>query len=130
MIETKDIYWLAGLMEGEGSFGLRSGLASKGSQPVLQLGMTDRDIVERARTVLRHGAAIYTVKPNGMHKKTAYKFVMVGPQAVGWMMILYALMGERRQACIRDTLAAWRESPAHGKWKRRKGYKRGELRAA
>lgn len=55
MIETKDIYWLAGLLEGEGAFCVRGKLSndgSKGAYPVIQVGSTDRDVIMRAAKLM------------------------------------------------------------------------------
>lgn len=131
MVETKDIYWLAGLLEGEGSFLLRSGHASKGALPVVQLGMTDRDVVEKARRVMGHRGKICVqgLGTSARRSKPLYNFVVASQWAIGWMMTLYQFMGERRQSDIRAIIAHWRESPAHGKWARRKGYRYGEPRS-
>ena len=48
-----EIAWLAGLLEGEGSFGL-TGYAAKKSKvfPTISLAMTDLDIIERAGALI------------------------------------------------------------------------------
>lgn len=46
-MELKDLYWLAGLLEGEGCF------TYSGSTPMVQLQMTDKDVVERASLLLK-----------------------------------------------------------------------------
>lgn len=69
------IAWAAGLFEGEGSF------YWDGNQPVMELGMTDRDVVQRysdfteggwIRTKERPGKwkTIYIHKLKGRHKVT------------------------------------------------------------
>jgi len=42
-----DVYWLAGLLEGEGTFD-----AHRGKYPRIRLAMTDRDIVGRAASLM------------------------------------------------------------------------------
>lgn len=43
MIESKDLYWLSGLLEGEGCF-----RAQEHGQPIIVLAMSDEDVVARA----------------------------------------------------------------------------------
>lgn len=53
MIPTKDIYWLAGLLEGEGCFHLDR---IRGTPvPTIRVKMTDRDVVQKVAAVLRIG---------------------------------------------------------------------------
>jgi hypothetical protein len=97
---TKDLAWLAGLLEGEGSF-----TDSRGSVSI-QVTMTDSDIIERAAAIL----GVDTRKswqPKG-NRKRVYGCYVLGPRAVGWMMTLYQFFGERRQRRIREIIETWR----------------------
>lgn len=104
MIDIKDIYWIAGLLEGEGFFGLR-----RGKDLVIQLVMTDKDVVERCRAILGFGAARERSLPSG---KIAYRLLIANQgQAAGLMMTLLPLMGERRAAKIRHCIELWKTKP-------------------
>lgn len=114
MLNTNDLHWLAGLIEGEGCFQATRGVAK------VQLHMTDRDVVVRARNVMGIKSKIHTRpglkqwRPDlGRHSehKTSHTIVASGFIGAGWMMTLYPLMGERRQAAIRAALSAWRAHP-------------------
>lgn len=97
---TKDLAWLAGLLEGEGSF------TDSGSSVMLQVVMTDSDVIERAAAIL----GVKTRKPwkpKG-DRKIAYGCFVCGVRAIGWMMTLYQFFGERRQRRIREIIEAWR----------------------
>ncbi len=108
MISTKDIAWLAGLLEGEGCFRIRDGRTT----PLILLGMTDSDVVDRAAALLgSHDLHVYE-SPVG--HKTQFRLRVGGRKAAAWMMTIYPLMGERRQAKIRETLATWRSAPGRG----------------
>ena len=48
---ARDIAWLAGLLDGEGSFSV----IANGSAPGIKLGMKDKDIVERAALLMSNG---------------------------------------------------------------------------
>jgi len=104
MITTPNIAWLAGLIEGEGSF-----LWAK--SPCISVQMTDRDIIARAAALL--GAKVCGPYENG-HKPT-WAFRVHGSRAVGWMLTLFTFMGERRRAKIAEVIARWREAPGHPK---------------
>jgi hypothetical protein len=98
-----DIAWLAGLIEGEGSFQWHS-------TPIITLQMTDKDVLERVSLLCGYGITSYT--PRG---KSTYKQVwglrMAGSRAVAWMMTLYQFMGVRRRAKIAELLHRWKKAP-------------------
>jgi hypothetical protein len=113
MIETKDIYWLAGLLEGEGAFCS----TAKGRYPKIMLRMNDLDIVQRANAIFR--PTVFRKNGNSAtgpyYDRTRlgaatpyYRSNISGVRAVGWMLMIYPLMGERRRARIRELIIAWR----------------------
>jgi len=108
MISTKDIAWLAGLLEGEGCFRYRT-------TPTIQFAMTDKDVVGRAAGLLG-AASVRFRKPQAAHHKPQYEVSIHGQLAAEWMMTLYVLLGARRRGKIREILAAWRVAPRVGKY--------------
>jgi hypothetical protein len=106
-ISELDLHWLAGLLEGEGSFMV--GPPSAPRSPVIQFWMTDRDVVERAGAML--DSAVAAVPPRRAHWKTAYAVRLRGPRAVVWMRRLRPLMGTRRRAQIDRALASFGPDP-------------------
>lgn len=109
-LSTKDIAWLAGLLEGEGCFRYRT-------TPMIQFAMTDKDVVGLAAGLLGAKSVRFR-KQQAAHWKPQYEVSIHGQRAAEWMMTLYPLMGERRQAKIREILAAWRLAPRVGKYVR------------
>jgi len=107
-----DIKWLAGLLEGEGTFGL----GSDGSVAI-SVGMTDADVIERAAMLMGQGPHRPYFERGQMPRYTAK---VSGWQAAGWMMTLYSLMGARRQARIASLLARWKAAPGNGFMLRRR----------
>jgi len=67
--------------------------------------MTDRDVVERLARLWGANALGPYLKEG---RRPVFAVAIHTRRAVGWMMTLYALMGERRRARIREILAAWR----------------------
>lgn len=99
------IRWLAGVLEGEGSF--MSGAPSRPNSPRIQVTMTDEDVIVRIANILG-------VRYNALHRSTdgekawkqAYFICWRGKRALEWMRKLYPLMGARRQAQIDQALAS------------------------
>ena len=123
MVKTKDIYWLAGLFEGEGSFSLHHPKKEKErgypGTPVIQLKMTDYDIIQKVAKIM--GAKIYGPYQNG-HKKNGdpklpyWVSQLSKPISVQWMMIFYPLMGLRRKERICYLLKYWRANCKYRGW--------------
>ena len=118
MTSLKDIYWLAGLLEGEGCFahsiyhttGRASGKEITGVTFRIQLSMTDRDIVERAAKLF--GREVTEVITQGT---LSYRVQISGSDAIQWMMTLYPLMGIRRSGKILSIIKEWKEYKARGR---------------
>lgn len=106
-LTTANLLWLAGFLEGEGSFemGRVDRKAGKTRRPRISFGTTDLDVAQQA-------AAILQVKVHRRKVRHGNKPMFVamtwGHTAAGWMMTLYTLMGKRRRTKIREILTAWR----------------------
>ncbi len=94
-----DIYWLAGLLEGEGFFG------NGGHSPALIVQMTDEDVIRRARLVLGAGSVVEQRAQAG--RKPVWRLSLYGQPAIDWMVSLYPIMGRRRQGRIALTVGGW-----------------------
>ena len=106
-ITELDLHWLAGLLEGEGTF--LAGPPSAPRSPAIQFWMTDRDVVERAAAML--DSAVMVVAPRRAHWKTTYAVRLRGPRAVVWMRRLRSLMGTRRREQIDRAIASYAPDP-------------------
>ena len=103
-----DIAWVAGLIEGEGSFTWRS-------SPTISIQMSDLDIVLRAARLLGGNVrGPYQPKGKASYKRT-WAFAVSGSNAASWMMTIYSFMGERRRAKIEEVLAIWKSKPGYPK---------------
>lgn len=103
-LAVRDIAWFAGIMEGEGYFGLR-----KNGGLTLEVTMTDKDVIDRVASMFSFGTRAERSLPSG---KTAYWWGVTKQSAVaGLMMTLLPLMGKRRQAKIIECLTRWKETP-------------------
>lgn len=109
---TEDIYWLAGFLEGEGCFHLRSNRLGQKRYPSVTFTTTDKDVAGHALEILGLG----TCKTRPDKRKPQYKDiyrvdVSNTGHAIAWMMTLYSLMGERRREKIREIISLWKERP-------------------
>lgn len=105
-----ELYWLAGILEGEGSFSIKKQYnKGKGrSRPWIQIGMTDKDVIERVAKLLKVNCrGPYNI--NHLKWKPFYSCDVVGSRAAGWMMTLYSLLSQRRQEAIIKALEDWKQ---------------------
>jgi hypothetical protein len=101
---TPTVAWLAGLLEGEGTFTAKAG---RGSWVTISLEMCDRPTVARAAGML--GASAIWRDANDVDRgwKPTYITKVSGNQARPWMETVRSLMGDRRRAAIDRALASW-----------------------
>lgn len=101
-ISDYELAWLAGLLEGEGSFMLdRNHQAGRVHRyPKIVVGMTDRDVIEHAARLF--GTGVYNVPPDPRrpHGKAAYRTHVTGRRAAELMRAMLPWLGERRSAKI------------------------------
>lgn len=110
-MNTRMIPWLAGLLEGEGSF-----IVVRKSVPYSYVGirillqMTDRDVVERAKEVSGGlGGSINLVERSRNGHKDIYGWnVNKLNDAYALMVAVYPFMGERRRKDIEKCIEVWR----------------------
>ena len=103
--ETCAIAWLAGLLEGEGTFSTTR--ADGHTYPLLQLNMCGGDVVRRAGTMLG-AASVRLLEPRHPHWSSTYVTKVSGTSAAEWMGILRPLMGVRRREAIDRALVEYR----------------------
>lgn len=98
-----DRAWLAGLLEGEGSFvGDRH---ARSSYPVIKVEMCEREVIERVAALL--DTRVWVAAPGVEGWRPTYIAQIAGHRAVGWMAALRPLMGLRRTAAIDAALSAY-----------------------
>ncbi len=104
MTNPQDIIWLAGLLEGEGSFFLER-VHGNARYAVIEVTMTDEDVIQRAAGIMgvkpafRHAPA----KVKAGHKPT-WRARLRGKKAEALMRELLPQMGSRRSAKIEELL--------------------------
>jgi hypothetical protein len=92
-----DVIWLAGLLEGEGTFD-----AHRGKYPRIRLAMTDRDVVGRAASLM--GCRIRLSLKRAPAAST-WHAELSGPRAAAIMAELLPYLGTRRSGRMADVIA-------------------------
>jgi hypothetical protein len=102
-MELCDLYWLAGILEGEGTF--VSGPPSQPNSPIARISMTDLDTVTRAAG--RLDRAVTPVRARKPHHKPVFNTQIKGAEAVALMMAVRPILGPDRTRQIGRVLAGW-----------------------
>lgn len=95
----KDIYWAAGLCEGEASFCKHP--AKENSERVqLPQAEDNKEILEKMQKLF--GGSVYIVQKgdNNGYTQNQYRWVINGSRARGFMMTIFSLMSSKRKSQI------------------------------
>ena len=124
MIKTCDIYWLAGFLEGEGSFCISINNTHKGSHGlntrsyVVTASQNEREPLDKAQSV--PGGTICFTKPCDKRPRGFYRWSVSTRRAIGAMMMLYQLMSSKRKREILSAITDWKFAPRLGDYMRKK----------
>jgi len=111
-ISPIDLAWLAGVLEGEGSFIETWVGRPKYHNVVICLKMTDRDVVDRVAALWNSGVYDEKVPRSILSRKVSYAAYLTGQRAIALMYQLWPHMGERRRAQISRLFDAWQKHHA------------------
>lgn len=106
-ISSEELHWIAGLLEGEGSFLV--GPPSAPRYPVLALQMNDEDVVRRVAKLFARKPTC--AQPRKSHWRPTWQVRITGAKAVSWMIAVHPLMGERRRGQIDRAVASHAPRP-------------------
>ena len=104
--DDRALSWLAGLLEGEGSFTSTCDARMR-CYPVVSLTMCDAAVVFRAARILDAGP-VRMREPERPGWQPTYTAKVAGARGADWMRTLRDVMGERRRAAIDAALASYR----------------------
>ncbi|VTU42462.1 hypothetical protein H6P1_00192 (plasmid) [Variovorax sp. PBL-H6] len=105
--DFKTIAWLAGYLEGEGSF-LRNS-----KRVAISLQTTDFDVAQRVAGLMN--AKVHPVSQAAAHHKQAYAVHVTGKRAVYYMQLVQPYRGVRRRIRIDECLDAVAQNSQHRK---------------
>ncbi len=105
-MKNSDLHWLAGFLEGEGSF--LKGPPSCSNLPIVQAVTTDEDVIYRVSQLFNTKHMEVCKERNIVNGwKPAYTVRLKGKKAVRLMKKLLPLMGERRQQQIQKAISSY-----------------------
>jgi hypothetical protein len=105
-MNKENIYWLAGILEGEAWFGWKR-------TPALTLQMTDEDIVQRVSNLFERPYYKVRSDKRNIKGKTLYSVGIYSNDAIAIMKIVYPIMGARRQLQIEGVINNWKSQKQH-----------------
>jgi hypothetical protein len=106
MLQVTDINWIAGFLEGEGSF-----VKTKGSI-ALQAVQARPELMDKLKFLLGGTTCI-----SHQYGRDYYRWTLVGSNAAGLMMTLYSLMSSYRKGQIKKALQFWRSKKPANKFR-------------
>lgn len=103
-----DLYWAAGILEGEGSFVVRKASRNQKQRYLrTQCQMNDEDVIHRLCCVLGG-------RMNGPDKCGRYGWAAGDGHSRQLMPMLYSLMGKRRRGQVRAAILSVRKNETEG----------------
>jgi hypothetical protein len=101
-VDTKDIYWAAGFLEGEGTFQNPVGAGFRIAAPQVQ-----REPLDRLQRMFGGGIGLYG-RQKRLNHSDCHTWHISGRAAAAVAMTLYVLMSPKRKAQIEGALKRWR----------------------
>lgn len=107
--KKEKLIFLAGLFEGEGSFGLWGKHTKNNMYLTINVNMIDRDIVERFLNFFKIGS-IYTPKPVA-NRKQQYAWKVTGKKAMEIILQMAPYFGKRRKEKFKQCCQSYKQLP-------------------
>jgi len=108
--KEQKLIFLAGVFEGEGSFGFWGKVGKSNRYLRAQIRMCDEDIVVRFIDYFKLGSISTNLPKNNKHSRS-FKWVVAGDRAVDVMLQLYPYLGIRRQEKFKECCPSYKQSP-------------------
>ena len=103
-MQIKDIYWLAGFLEGEGSF------SHQGRYTRVTASQMQKEPLERVARLV--GGRIHKYGEKRINEWGIYS-----SRAIGLIMTLFSIMSPRRQEQMRGCIDSWKSRPTAAKYR-------------
>lgn len=106
------IAWFAGLFEGEGHVG--ASVRDSGYVHLrARISMTDEDVIRGVASKIG-GRVRGPYKDHRSNRKPSYVWAAEAERAYAVLVAIYSLLGDRRQAAIREAVSTWSATPRDG----------------
>lgn len=103
-LEEKELYWLAGLLEGEAYFAPQTNK----SYTKIVLQMTDEDIIYKVSKIFE--VSYFKCKKRETHHKDSFVTTLRGKKALNLLQQINPIMSNRRQAKIQECIEAYQDN--------------------
>jgi hypothetical protein len=104
--KPRDLFWLAGLFEGEGCISIRENTLN------LVLQMADEDVVRRAHTVARFGSVTGPLVKTASHHRPLFRWkVSRRDEVYALLVAIYPMLGDRRREKARRLIRHYARMP-------------------
>ena len=116
MIKREDIFWIAGFLEGEGSFSLSGGgRGARRTTPVVSAAQVQKEPLLRIHSLIGGNVRHCKGRPKNGGKASDYWRWSCGVnRSVGIMLTLFPLMSPKRKEQIKKATSAWRATLGSG----------------
>ena len=114
-VHQTDALWVAGLLEGEGSFTCDSMNGKSRPRPRISLQMTDEDVVKKVASILK--CKVWGPYKKKEPRKPVWVCALTGMEAAAWMNLLKYYLGSRRKEQIDIALKNFKPEK-YGKWRK------------
>ena len=95
-LEEKELYWLAGILEGEGYFGPQK----ENNYTTIAVQMTDEDVIQKISNIF--GTSYFKINRRQEHHKDSFSVSLRGKKALELMLKIKPIMSIRRQQKIEE----------------------------
>ena len=104
----KELYWIAGFLEGEGCF-------YYSNSSVISANQVQQEPLLRLQKLL--GGSLYRAKARPKPCQRIYVWTITGQRAVAIMMTVFSLMSPKRKKAITKAISRWKKAALHNKYK-------------
>ncbi|HEX4500592.1 MAG TPA: hypothetical protein VH187_05380 [Scandinavium sp.] len=109
-----ELVWLAGLLEGEGSFHVGRNYSGRGWYVQVRVNMIDKDVIAKAAALMQCSCLLrYEPSMRRRGYKPQYKATLHAQRAIDLMYKLLPHMGDRRSARIKEIIRVWEDRYNH-----------------
>ena len=108
-MKISDLHWIAGFIEGDGSFAMQG---KNRSTVNVQINQVQRWPLEKLIELVGGYIGNTTQIGGFANSQPYYRWAISGYKGAGLMMTIYSLMSPKRKAQIKENLKIWRSRPA------------------
>src|SRR3972149_72726 len=113
MIDIKQIFWIAGFLEGEGSF---TGRTPKNRCAIVSATQVQLEPISRLQSLL--GGKIRSFSRKEVTGNIYHRWELFASRAIGLMFTIYQLMSPKRQSQILKVINGWKAGLGQGGYNR------------